>query len=200
MGEIGSAETSLGRYNEAVLPLKRSLAHFPESIWYHAWLARDYSQLGDDDPAQAEAAEVERAVARTPDSASGYAAQAFALNWLGKPAEALVAIDTAIRLDPRDSDYLFQGYSYTLLGRWQEAIAALKSSLARYPDDFWTHARLAVDYMELGRNETARAEVAEVLRLYPEFSVEIMFPAASLQSKVLDTDRFRADLRKAGLK
>jgi tetratricopeptide (TPR) repeat protein len=87
-----------------------------------------------------------------------------------------------------------------LLGRWQEAIAALKSSMARYPDDFWTHARLAIDYMELGHDGAARAEVADSLRLDPEFSAEIMFPTTSLLSKALDTNRFRTDLRKAGLK
>jgi adenylate cyclase len=199
VGDVGIADTYLGRYKEAILPLQRSLARYPESIWTHAWLARDYSQLGDDDPAQAEAAEVERAVARTPDSAASHVALAFTLNWLGKPAEALVAVDTAIRLDPRDSDYLFQGYAYTLLGRWREAAAMLKPYLARYPNDFWTHARLAIDYMELGHDVAARTEVADSLRLDPEFSVEIMFPTTSLQSKVLDTNRFRSDLRKAGL-
>jgi len=62
------------------------------------------------------------------------------------------------------------------------------------------HAHLAIDYMELGREDTARAEVAEVLKLNPEFSVEIIFPTASLQSRVLKIDRLRVDLRKAGLK
>jgi tetratricopeptide (TPR) repeat protein len=134
-------------------------------------------------------------------------ALAFTLNDLGKPAEALVAVDTAIRLDPQNSADLYnsnfsyqRGRAYTLLGRWQEAIAAIKPYLARYPDDFWAHAYLAVDYMELGHDDAARAEVAEALRLDPEFSVEIMFPTAGLQSKVLDIDRFRGDLRKAGLK
>jgi tetratricopeptide (TPR) repeat protein len=200
MSEQGAADTELGRYKESILALKRYLARYPQAIWAHAFLARDYSQLGDDDPARAEAAEVERAVARTPKSAAGYVVLAFTLNWLGKPAEALVAVDTAIRLDSREFDYLFQGYAYTLLGRWQEATAALKPSLARYPDDFWTHAFLAVDYMELGHDDAARAEIAEVLRLDPEFSVEIMFPTGSLQSKVLEIDRFRADQRKARLK
>jgi hypothetical protein len=53
--------------------------------------------------------------------------------------------------------------------------------------------------MELGHDDAARAEVAEVLRLDPEFSVEIIFPTGSLQSKVPKIDRFESDLRRAGL-
>lgn len=123
------------------------------------------------------------------------------LNYLGKPGEALVALDKAISLSLRDqSVQSVQGIAYTLLGRSLEAISALKPYLAHHPDNFWDHAYMAVDYMELGHEDWARAEVAEVLRLDPEFSVEMMFPTVSLQSKVLKLDRLRGDLRKAGLK
>jgi hypothetical protein len=64
---------------------------------------------------------------------------------------------------------------------------------------FELHAMLAIDYMETGHDDAARAEVSEALKLDPEFSLEIMFPPGSLQSKVLKTERFRDDLRKAGL-
>jgi tetratricopeptide (TPR) repeat protein len=201
MADQGFADLSLGRYKEAILALKDFLARYPDAIWAHAWLARADSQLGDDGGARAEAAEVERAVALTPNSAAGYDALAFTLNWLGKPAEALVAVDKAIRLDPKNSvNYVYErGRAYTLLGRWQEAIPIIKPVLARNPYNFWAHAFLAVDYVEIGHDDDARAEVAEVRRLNPEFSVETMFPPAGMQSKVLKTDRFRDDLRKAGL-
>jgi tetratricopeptide (TPR) repeat protein len=200
----GRAYSLLGRWKESILALKPYLGRHPDHLWAHAFIANDYSSLGDDDAARAEAAEVERAVALSPNSSIGYAALAQALNNLGKPAEALVAVDKAFRLDPRNRDsYLHaQGLAYTLLGRWQEATTALKPYLALYHDDFWAHARLAVDYMELGHDDDARAEVTEVQRLNPEFSVEIIFPTDSLQRKALpaEIDRFRADLRKAGLK
>jgi tetratricopeptide (TPR) repeat protein len=95
-----------------------------------------------------------------------------------KRTEALVAVDTAIRLDPRKrDDYLgVQGFALTLFGRSEEAIAAFKPYLARYPDNFWVHALLAVGHMELGHDDAARAEVAEDLRLDPQLTVEKIFP------------------------
>jgi hypothetical protein len=47
---------------------------------------------------------------------------------MGRPAEALIAIEKAMRLDPRNSHlYLFeQGFAYTFLGRYEEAIPALE--------------------------------------------------------------------------
>lgn len=118
-----------------------------------------------------------------------------------------MAVDTAIRLDPRKHDFCvchlwFRGVAYTLLGRWQEAIVAFKPHLARFQHNFWAHAYLAVDYMELGHDDAARAEVAEVQKLYPLLTVDMIFPTASLDHKAFPTeiDRFRADLHKAGLK
>ncbi|MBV8360979.1 MAG: hypothetical protein JO189_24040 [Deltaproteobacteria bacterium] len=60
---------------------------------------------------------------------------------------------------------------------------------------------MAVDYMELSQDDTARAEVAEAQRLDPQFTVETVFPVVSLQRKAFpaEVDRFRADLHKAGL-
>ncbi len=134
----------------------------------------------------------------------GYWALANVLNNLAKPVEAVVALDEMIHLDPqkRDDSLGEYGLAYTLLGRSQDATAALKPSLVRHPDDFWAHAQLAVDYMELGQNDAARAEVTTVLRLDPQFTVEKMFPMVGLIHKAFPTeiDRFRADLRKAGLK
>ena len=55
--------------------------------------------------------------------------------------------------------------------------------------------------MELSQDDAARAEVAEAQRLDPQFTVETAFPVVSLQHKALPAkiDRFRDDLRKAGL-
>jgi adenylate cyclase len=204
--EQGYAYMELGRWKDSIPALKRGLTRFP-NIYSHAFLANDYSFLGDEDAARAQVAEVERAVALTPNSSAGYVPLSWALDSLGKPAEALVAVDNAIRLDPRKRDFCvchlwFRGVAYTLLGHWQEAIAAFKPHLARFQHNFWAHAYLAVDYMELGHDDAARGEVAEVQRLDPQLTVDMIFPTASLDHKAFPTeiDRFRADLHKAGLK
>ena len=72
------------------------------------------------------------------------------------------------------------------------------SGTSRYPNTVGAHSTLVVDYTELGREDEARAEAAEVLRISPEFSVD-----ASMQIPFKDPawrKRYYADLRKAGLK
>jgi adenylate cyclase len=167
-----------------------------------ALLADDYFWLGDDAAARAEAAEVERAIATEPNSV-GYMALADTMNSMAKPAEALVALQEAARLDPRNADiYLFeQGRAYSELGRWGESISALKGFLTSRPTFFWAHLWLAIDYIELGHDDAARAEATEVLRLNPQFSPAPFFPTVGRKGKILaDNERFAADLRKAGLK
>jgi tetratricopeptide (TPR) repeat protein len=205
--EPGWAYSLLGRRTEAIPALKRDLVRYPDHLWAHSLLGSDYSFLGDEDGARTEAAALERAIAASPNSPTFYVALAYLQNSMGKPAEALVAMDKAMRLDPRSRDNyswfsLEQGFAFTLLGRPQEAIPALKRYLARYPDDFWARAYLAVDYMELGQNDAARPEAADALRLAPQLTVEMVFPTVSLQRKALpaEIDRFRADLHRAGLK
>lgn len=173
-------------------------------FFFKALLANDYSSVGDDDAARAETAVVERVVALSPNSALVYIPLAWALNSVWKPAEALAAVDNSIRLDPRKCvcHLRFRGIAYTQSEQWQKSIDAFKPYLAGFPHDFWAHAYLAIDYMELGQDDAARAEVAEVQRLDPEFSVETIFPAASLEQKAFPAkiDGLRADLHKAGMK
>jgi tetratricopeptide (TPR) repeat protein len=200
--EEGWAYFQLGRWREAIFSLKRCLARFPDHLWAHAYLADIYSLQDNEDGARAETAEIQRAIALSPNSAIRYLGLAQALDNQGRPAEGLIAVDKAMHLDPRSDFYSgIQGSTYTLLGRRNEAIIALKRSIARYPENFWAHAWLAVDYMESGKDDAARVEAAEVLQLNPKFAVETILPVAGMQHKAFpaETDRFRADLHKAGM-
>ena len=80
----------------------------------------------------------------------------------------------AIRLDPKLYVYTplllsEQGWAYSQLGRWQEAISAIKPLPPFASNNPWLHVRLAVDYVELGRDDAARAEIAEVRKLTLSF-------------------------------
>ncbi len=141
----------------------------------------------------------ERALAIAPNSAEGYDALAFALTDSGKPAEALVAAQKAMRLDPQRRDYaLVEGGAYVLMGRYEEAIPPLKRFLARYSNIVGAHLLLIACYVELGRNEEARAEAAELLRINPQFSLAVEKQRSPLKEPL--RDRFYADMAKAGLK
>jgi adenylate cyclase len=147
--EQGWAYSLLGWRKEAIPALKRDLVRYPDQFAAHSILGIDYGFLGYDDGARAESVAVERHIAASPNSPAGYMVLADLLNSLGKPAEALVAVDKAMRLDQHSDDNysvysLDQGLAFTLLGRPKEAISALKRYLTRYPDNFWAHAYLVL--------------------------------------------------------
>jgi len=61
------------------------------------------------------------------------------------------------------------------------------------------HIGLAATYSSLGREQEARAEAAEVLRLNPKFSLDDAVKIIPMKNKA-DLDQFINALRKAGLK
>jgi adenylate cyclase len=190
----------LGRSEESAVDLKRYLALDSNNILGHALLADDYATFGHEDAVGIQAAEVERILALEPDSSTWpVAIMALAITRYaeGKQAEALAALEKAMRLDsPHRVDYLwFEGSIYTEMARWELAISALKDYLAHYPNQVLPHVELAIDYVEAGRHDDARAEVAEAVRLYPQLSLN-----TAVREYHMDKERVAADLRTTGLK
>jgi adenylate cyclase len=204
LAQQGMAYTLLGRYEEAIPVLIHDLAH-SDVLWDHVYLVRDYIELGQEDAARAEAAEVERRSAVDPNSSLGYLALALVMHYMGESAQALAAVENAMRVDPRNFNprcVLWEGWIYQGLGRYQDAITALKRYLLLHPSDIFTaHLGLAIDYIELGQDNAAQAEAAEALRLNPQFHPQMVFRTVGPKGKVLaENTRWSADLRKAGLK
>jgi tetratricopeptide (TPR) repeat protein len=85
------------------------------------------------------------------------------------------------------------------MGQYKEAIAALKGALTRNPNFLPAHLVLAAVYSELGREEEARAEAGEILRLSPAFSLEVLRQRLPYKDPAV-SERHLAALRKAGLK
>ena len=115
----------------------------------------------------------------------------------GKPQEAIGFIEKTERLDPRNR-VLWEGgrgEAYIVMGRYAEAIPIFKAYIVRIPRQPWPHVWLTVAYSELGREQEARAETVEILRISPQFSLK----AEKERYEVLE-QRYLNDLRKAGLK
>lgn len=144
-------------------------------------------------------ADGERSIALEPNSAHRYWYLANTLIFSGKPAEAIDLAKKAMRLDPRHEDlYLVEfGFAYSVMGRYREAISVLKQSLAAYPNNIGGRLILVFAYTEVGRNDEARAEAAEVLRLSPQFS-STQRGGPRIKDKAL-RDRYIAAWNKAGL-
>ena len=101
---------------------------------------------------------------------------------------------------PSDDRCLFGVASaYALAGRLEEAVALEQRLLKQFPNFLGSHLNLAAIYSELGKDPEARAETAEVLRLNPNFSLEVNRQRESIKDPAL-LERHIAALRKAGLK
>jgi tetratricopeptide (TPR) repeat protein len=126
---------------------------------------------------------------------------AESLNFVGRPTEALRVMEQALRLTPQPSKryFLSLGRAYYLLGRTEEAIEPLQRVLSVYPHLVDAHVLLAAAYSEVRREPEARAEAAEVLRINPQFSLEVHKQRVPIKDPAT-LERHIAALRKAGLK
>jgi len=142
----------------------------------------------------------EKVIALDPNFAGGYGLLAEILAFAGRPQEVIGLMEKAMRRNPRyPAIYLFWlGNAHYQMGQYDEAIAALKSAAIRRPNHLPTHLFLAASYVELGREEEARAEVAEILRISPDYGSGSK--SLTLWKDQAVPKRIRAALRKAGLK
>lgn len=146
--------------------------------------------------------ELEQAIDLDPTYAQSYAYLAEALSRAGRVEEAAPAVEKALHLNPLPKLELYfgaLGTAYYFMGRSEEAIAFLKAHRNRNPHSFGAHLYLAAAYAELGRDEEARAEAAELLRISPSFSLEVYRQRVPLKD-LPALERHIAALHKAGLK
>ena len=62
--------------------------------------------------------------------------------------------------------------SYAYTGQYEEAITWCEKAVRQEPDSLFARMMMTVVYSLSGRDEEARAEAAEVLRINPKFSLE----------------------------
>jgi adenylate cyclase len=182
----------------AVAAVQRALALNDSFLWNHITLG--YVSLYRQQYEQA-LAEMERAVALAPTEAGSLAGLAEVLSCMGRSEEALEAAAQALRLKSTSPDEHLGsvGMAYAVAERYAEAVAPLQRFLSRYPTELIIHVTLAAVYGELGQAAEARAEVAEVLRLNPNFSLAVHRRRMPIKDPAV-LERHLAALRKAGLK
>jgi len=145
-------------------------------------------------------AEAERSVALDPNGADAYSLLGSVLQMVGRKQEAIALLEKAIRLNPMAPSIYFRrlGSAYRDIGRYEEAIVQLKKAINLSPDSLYPHTALASTYSLAGRDDEARAEVSEVLRIQPKISLESLAKRVAYKNKA-DIDRIINALHKAGL-
>ncbi|MGE0827328.1 MAG: tetratricopeptide repeat protein, partial [Candidatus Binatia bacterium] len=182
----------------AVEAAQRTITLHPSHVIGHALLGTAYMMQRQYDQAIAEAKQV---IAFGPNVAGGYALLADILSRIGRADEALGMVEQALRREPlfADSHLAWVGSAYYFAGKPELAIAPLQRYLRRYPQSLSVHLTLAAAYSEVGQEAEAQKEIAEVLRINPNFSLEVHKEREPLKDHAT-LERHIAVLRKAGLK
>ncbi len=145
-------------------------------------------------------AEAEKGVALSPNSAIAHFMLGKTLFFAGRSEESIPEYKKAIRLNPiPPHNYLWSlGLSYAYTGQYEEAVTWCEKAVRQAPDSLLDRMMMTVVYSLSGRNEEARAEAAEVLRIQPKLSLE-KFEKKLTYKKKTDREKFIGALRKAGL-
>ncbi|MGE0827605.1 MAG: hypothetical protein AB7G75_00005 [Candidatus Binatia bacterium] len=139
-------------------------------------------------------------MALAPTEANSHAALAMVLSYTGRTENALEAAAQALRLKSEvvDAHLDSVGAAYAVAERYEEERAPLQRYSSRYPNVLPVHLMLAAVYSEVGKEAEAHAEATEVLRLNPNFSLEVHKQRMPIKDPAT-LERHIAALRKAGV-
>jgi adenylate cyclase len=168
---------------------------FAEAHGHLGWL---FSMTKQHDKALTEG---EKAVTLNPNSADSHMRYGKILTFAGRYEESIPELKKAIRLNPIPPNiYLYSlGISYCWTGQYEEAIAWCEKAVRREPNSLFARLFMTMAYSLSGRDEDARVEAAEVLRIQSKFSLENFAKIVTYKNQE-DKERCINALRKAGLK
>jgi adenylate cyclase len=193
---LGSTDSPQKSFAEAVRLFQKALALDESHPNANAGLAYTYSSQRQYEKALAQA---KRLGDLNPGRANPVLGQI--LNYAGRYEEGIQSLEQAIRLDPKGPAFYFISLAamYRALEQYEKAIGAYKKAIDGQPDNVFAHALLAATYYLAGREEEARDEAAETLRIDPSFSVEKFEKVVPLKDQE-NKNRLFKGMRGAGLK
>jgi len=109
-----------------------------------------------------------------PSYADAYALKGGVQTYVGRPAEALPLLRTALRLNPQAGSlyFLLLGRAYYFVGDGEQARINLEQALQRNAENLEARLYLAASYLLARQREPAAWQVDEIRALEPKFSVQ----------------------------
>ena len=133
-----------------------------------------------------------------PSGAVVYAALGHFLHWAGRGDEAIDALKTAARSDPK-RNMAWLGFAYVTAGRYGDAIATFNQEYARNArSGANAFSFLSAAYVATGQDEKARAVMKAFLDKNPGTTLS-NYRNPRLYKRAADLDRYLNLLRKAGM-
>ena len=163
-----------------------------------SYLANALWMRGDYEGALAEA---ERALAISPNLVRGHSMLGATLIFSGRPKEGLAAVETSIRLDPRDPmlpgrlNLLAMGLYFA--SKYEAAVEAAKRAIRLNPDHPLTYRWLAAALGQLGRTAEAKEALEKAIAVAPG-SFEVFVRQRVPWHRPEDHAHMLEGLRKAG--
>jgi adenylate cyclase len=193
---VGTSESPKESIGKAIKLVQKAIALDDTDVRAHSLLAFLYSMTRQHDKAIAQA---EKALALNPNAAWAQFIVGKALFFAGRAEESIPQYKKAIRLNPiPPSSYPWSlGLSYAYTGQYEEAIAWCEKAVRQEPDDLLARMMMTVVYSLSGRDEQARAQAADVLRIQPKFTIKNFEKKLTYKRKE-DSEKFLGALRKAG--
>ena len=141
-----------------------------------------------------------RAVELAPSSVMAQTLLGFFLYAGGSTEEGITILKKALALSPiplpRTLSHLCNACRKAR--RYEEAVAVCRQLIQCEPNYIYPHLTLAATFAETEKMEEARAEVSEVLRINPKYTVRLV-PQSFPWKEQSEIDRLSNSLRKAGL-
>ena len=193
-GWAGSPGKSMERAGESAGKALEIDESEPET---HALLGNIHLLMREYDTAVEEG---ERAVRLNPNGADAYVWLAMILIAVGRSDDAVMQMQMALRLNPLPPNWYYWtlGNAYFWTKRYDKSLEEYQKALENSPDFLGAKLGILGAYQLLGRKGDVEATVAEILRIFPQFSLE-HFAATMIFKNPEDVDFLMKTLRQAGL-
>jgi adenylate cyclase len=144
------------------------------------------------------------AISLNPNDSTNMTTMSSLLIKLGRPTEAQIYFNEALRLDPGKTDCYWLPASIRFhLEQYGQAVAQLQVYIEHNPEDEWLHLLLAASYGHLGKEAEGQAEVQKFNKLRADKGHSRPYAASELNHWSIKDNATRARIRdglvKAGM-